>query len=95
VDEAIRVATADDAALREQLRLEPFLNAFQRPVEVRDAGALAARLQDWLADPAARRKTAMAGQRIVDALGGALERTLTALEPYLRRLKPRGGAGDA
>jgi 3-deoxy-D-manno-octulosonic-acid transferase len=71
------------------------LDASNGAREVRDAGALAARLQDWLADPAARRKTAMAGQRIVDALGGALERTLTALEPYLRRLKPRGGAGDA
>jgi hypothetical protein len=30
----------------------------------------------------------------VDALGGALERTLAALDPYLQPLLPRRGAAD-
>jgi 3-deoxy-D-manno-octulosonic-acid transferase len=71
------------------------LDASNGAREITDAATLTARVRDWLSDPAARQKTAAAGRRTVEALGGALERTLVALEPYLRRLVPRGGAGDA
>jgi 3-deoxy-D-manno-octulosonic-acid transferase len=62
---------------------------------VPDAAALTERVRAWLRDPSARQKTAAAGGRTVDELGGALERTLAALEPYLQPLLPRGGAGHA
>jgi hypothetical protein len=53
-------------------------------------------MRDWLTDTAARQKAALRGRRTVEALGGALERTLTALDPYLRSLQPaHSRAGDA
>jgi 3-deoxy-D-manno-octulosonic-acid transferase len=36
-----------------------------------------------------------ASRRVVDELGGALERTLTALEPYLLQLRLEMGAANA
>ena len=36
-----------------------------------------------------------ASERVVEDLGGALERTLTALEPYLLQLRLEMGAANA
>src|SRR3954471_8902457 len=45
--------------------------------------ALVKQIGQWLADPAARQASVKAAGRVVDQLGGALDRTLGALEPYL------------
>ena len=55
--------------------------------------ALVKKLERLLADPAARETMQCAGQGVVATLGGALERTLTVLEPYLLQLER--GAGNA
>ena len=54
---------------------------------VADEAALTARLGDWLANPKARTATANAAAQTVEKLGGALERTLAALDPYLMQLR--------
>ena len=54
---------------------------------VTDAEALTARLGEWLADAAARKSTVDAATGTVGQLGGALKRTLTALDPYLMQLR--------
>ena len=54
---------------------------------VGDADRLASQVANWLKDEAARRRVVAAGQRTVDALSGALERTLAALDPYLLQLR--------
>ncbi len=54
---------------------------------VADAEALTARLSAWLADPAARTAAAKAAAACVEKLGGALDRTFTAIEPYLIELR--------
>ena len=51
--------------------------------------ALAALLAAWLAEPAAPAAVADAAIATVGQLGGALERTLAALEPYLSRIRLR------
>ena len=72
------------------------LDAAHGASQVADANALTARARDWLTDTAARQKAAIAGHRTIDALSGALERTLEALDPYLRPMRPaRDRAGDA
>jgi len=48
---------------------------------------LAARLDAWLADPAARRAVADAAAATMSELGGALERTMAAIDPYLIQLR--------
>ncbi|MGA7804174.1 3-deoxy-D-manno-octulosonic acid transferase [Bradyrhizobium sp.] len=48
-----------------------------------------------LADPAAREPVVAAAVGVVNELGGALERTLTALEPYLLQLRLEMGAANA
>src|SRR4030081_3661711 len=48
--------------------------------------ALVKHLGQLLSDPAARETSAAAGSRVVGELGGALDRTLAALEPYLLQL---------
>ncbi|HLN08854.1 MAG TPA: 3-deoxy-D-manno-octulosonic acid transferase [Xanthobacteraceae bacterium] len=55
--------------------------------EVADAGKLAVRLGAWLTDAALRKSVADAALKTVDALGGALTATLTAIEPYLMQLR--------
>jgi 3-deoxy-D-manno-octulosonic-acid transferase len=55
--------------------------------QVADEEALAARLGVWLADPTARQAAADAAAATVQKLGGALERTWTALDPYLMQLR--------
>lgn len=54
---------------------------------ITDEASLTALVSEWLGNPAARAATADAGRAVVDKLGGALERTLTALDPYLMQLR--------
>jgi 3-deoxy-D-manno-octulosonic-acid transferase len=56
---------------------------------------LVKQLGQLLADPAARDLSIAASERVVAQLGGALERTLTALEPYLLQLRIEQGAANA
>ncbi|MBN8937446.1 MAG: 3-deoxy-D-manno-octulosonic acid transferase, partial [Rhizobiales bacterium] len=71
---------------------------------VTDAGKLTVRIGAWLKDTPARTKVAQTGLKAMDTLAGALERTMSALDPYLMqfRLEQRNGqdhkqgkAGDA
>jgi 3-deoxy-D-manno-octulosonic-acid transferase len=71
------------------------LDAAHGAEPVADADRLAGALAAWLNDPAARARAADAARATVDALGGALERTLQSLEPYLMQLQLRGQAGHA
>jgi 3-deoxy-D-manno-octulosonic-acid transferase len=64
----------------------------------KQAGAqqgLVKQIGQWLADPAARQASVEAAGRVVDQLGGALDRTLMALEPYLLQLRLEMGAANA
>jgi 3-deoxy-D-manno-octulosonic-acid transferase len=60
-----------------------------------DQEALVKQLGQFLADPAARDTSLAASERVVEQLGGALERTVTALEPYLLQLRLEMGAANA
>ena len=61
-----------------------------------DSGeALVKQLGQLLADPKVRDAQAAAGECVVGQLGGALERTLAALEPYLMQLRIEMGAANA
>jgi len=62
---------------------------------VSDADRLTAGLAAWLGDPAARARVTDAARTTVDGLGGALERTLQSLEPYLLDLQLRQRARHA
>ena len=57
--------------------------------------ALVKQLGQLLADPAAREASLAAAERVVEQLGGALDRTLAALEPYLLQLRLEMGAANA
>jgi len=57
--------------------------------------ALVRQLGQLLADPAARQICVDAAERVVEQLGGALDRTLAALEPYLLQLRLEMGAVNA
>jgi 3-deoxy-D-manno-octulosonic-acid transferase len=57
--------------------------------------ALVKQLGHLLADPVARQSQVAASTQVVEQLGGALERTLTALEPYLLQLRLETGAANA
>jgi 3-deoxy-D-manno-octulosonic-acid transferase len=64
----------------------------------RQAGTLEAlvkQLGHLLENPAARESSVAASERVVEQLGGALDRTLIALEPYLLQLRLEIGAGHA
>src|SRR5262249_9122071 len=54
---------------------------------VPNAERLPVRVGAWLKDVEERARVAAAAKSTVDVLGGALERTLTALEPYLMHLR--------
>jgi 3-deoxy-D-manno-octulosonic-acid transferase len=56
-------------------------------VRVVDDEALTLRLGEWLGNAAARQAVATAASETVGRLGGALKRTLAALEPYLMQLR--------
>ena len=53
------------------------------------------RVGNWLKDDSARKLHGEAGQKTVARLGGALERTVAALEPYLMQLRLEHRAADA
>ena len=57
--------------------------------------ALVKQLGQLLADPKTREAQLTASERVVGQLGGALGRTLTALEPYLLQLRLEMGAANA
>ena len=57
--------------------------------------ALVKQLGQLLADPSVREASLIASERVVEQLGGALERTLAALEPYLLQLRLEMGAANA
>jgi 3-deoxy-D-manno-octulosonic-acid transferase len=63
--------------------------------QAEDEEALVKQLGQLLADPAQRSQSVAAAERVVAQLGGALERTLAALEPYLLQLRLEMGAADA
>jgi 3-deoxy-D-manno-octulosonic-acid transferase len=54
---------------------------------VTDEETLTACLGEWLGNPAARKAVVSAGAAAVGQLGGALERTLAAIDPYLMQLR--------
>lgn len=54
---------------------------------ITDEEALTSKLGAWLDDQAARAAVAQAGAKTVEQLGGALERTLAAIDPYLMQLR--------
>ena len=62
---------------------------------VADAGTLTVRIAAWIKDGPSRDRAAVAGGQCIDRLGGALERTVGALEPYFMQLRIRDRAGDA
>src|SRR5262249_51620328 len=57
--------------------------------------ALVEQIGHLLSNPAARDSMPAASARVVSELGGALERTLAALEPYLLQLRLEMGAANA
>ena len=57
--------------------------------------ALVKQLGQLLADPVACESLLAASERVVEELGGALDRTLAALEPYLLQLRIEMGAANA
>jgi len=83
----------------------PHVFNFTDVYEALDAagGALKAETQDTLikqlgellTDPHVRDGVVAASARVVDELGGALDRTLAALEPYLLQLRLEMGAANA
>lgn len=48
-----------------------------------------------LANPVARQRATQAAEQVVERLGGALQKTLAALEPYLLQMRLEAGAPDA
>jgi 3-deoxy-D-manno-octulosonic-acid transferase len=44
-------------------------------------------LAAWLSDPDARARVVAAAHNVVENLGGALDRTLASLDPYLMQLQ--------
>ena len=68
------------------------LDAAQGAMPVKDGDALTAAVVELLGDPQRRERIAAAARSTVDVLGGALGRTLDALEPYLAPL--RAGAAS-
>ncbi len=60
-----------------------------------DGEALAKQVGGWLDNRDARQRAAVSGRAVVGRLGGALDRTMTALEPYLLQLRLESGAVHA
>ena len=71
------------------------LDAAHGAQPVADTEELVERFGRWLADPLARARAADAARATVDSLGGALERTVMALDPYLMQLRLGQRAGHA
>jgi len=62
---------------------------------VTDASRLTLRVGAWIKDGAQRERIAAAAKRCVDQLGGALDRTVAALEPYFMQLRIQNRPVDA
>ena len=60
-----------------------------------DGEALIKQLGGWLEDREARQRASAAGHAVVDKLGGALDKTMAALEPYLLQLRLESGTMHA
>ena len=63
--------------------------------QVNDAAMLMACISRWLTDNQQRKAVTEAGRHTVDRLGGALDRTLQALEPYFTQLRLGRHSHDA
>ncbi len=63
--------------------------------QVTDVGKLAVRVGAWLTDADERAAVVAAARETVATLGGALERTLAAIEPYLMQIRLERRDGDA
>jgi 3-deoxy-D-manno-octulosonic-acid transferase len=63
--------------------------------QVTDVGKLAVRIGAWLTDAEARRSIVAAGRETVALLGGGLDRTVAALEPYLMQIRLERREADA
>jgi 3-deoxy-D-manno-octulosonic-acid transferase len=61
-------------------------------VLINGAGQLAAQVEGWIADGAARDAIAARAKHYVDKLSGALDRTLSALEPYFAQMRASADA---
>jgi len=62
---------------------------------VADSSKMAVRIGAWLKDSDARDAVAEKGARSMDVLAGALERTVSALDPYLMQFRLEGRPNDA
>jgi 3-deoxy-D-manno-octulosonic-acid transferase len=71
------------------------LDTAQGARQAESADTLVKQLGQLLAKPEAREDMVKASSRVVEHLGGALERTLAALEPYLLQLRLEMGATNA
>ncbi|MBI4276112.1 MAG: 3-deoxy-D-manno-octulosonic acid transferase [Rhizobiales bacterium] len=71
------------------------LDAARGAAEIEDARQLTILASAWLRDPALREHTSRAALKTVDRLSGALDRTFSALEPYLMHLRLPRRRGDA
>jgi 3-deoxy-D-manno-octulosonic-acid transferase len=60
-----------------------------------DGEALVKQLGGWLDDRDARQRASVAGRAVIDRLGGALDKTMAALEPYLLQLRLESGTAHA
>jgi 3-deoxy-D-manno-octulosonic-acid transferase len=60
-----------------------------------DVDRLTAYFAAWLADPDACARVADSGHNVVENLGGALDRTMASLDPYLMQLQLRQRARNA
>ena len=63
------------------------LDAARGAEQVADGGRLTARVGAWLTDAAERMKVVTAAHETVTQLAGALDRTVTALDPYFRQIR--------
>ena len=63
--------------------------------QVTDVGKLAVRVGAWLKDATERTAVVTAAKETVATLGGGLDRTLAALEPYLMQIRLERHDGDA
>ena len=67
------------------------LDAARGAEPITDANKLTVRIGAWLTDPGLRGTVADAALKTVDILGGALDRTLAAIDPYLMQFRLEQG----
>ena len=71
------------------------LDAAHGAEQIADVGKLAVRVGAWLTDPAEHAAVVEAGRATVATLGGALDRTLAALDPYFMQIRLERRDGHA